>query len=113
MVSVQGVRGRIIAEIVLLAGIFTIYHSNNIIYLSIYQSIFRNDKSHQICKMRRCDRLTEKKVSVRCENNEKFRTGNAGEGTGRTKYFYNLKISVHPTLTQKPSKHKLYLTRIV
>ncbi len=68
--------------------------------------------------MRRCDRLTEKKVSIRCENNEKFKTGNAREGTGnaregrgRTKYFYNLKISVHPTLTQKPSKHKLYLTQ--
>lgn len=24
----------------------------------------RNDKSHQICKMRRCEKLTEKKVSV-------------------------------------------------
>lgn len=24
----------------------------------------RNDKSHQICKMRRCDKLTEKKVSL-------------------------------------------------
>ena len=23
----------------------------------------RNDKSHQICKMRRCDRLTEKKIN--------------------------------------------------
>ena len=25
----------------------------------------RNEKSHQICKMRRCDRLTEKKVGDR------------------------------------------------
>lgn len=26
----------------------------------------RNDKSHQICKMRRCDKLTEKRVSTHC-----------------------------------------------
>ena len=25
----------------------------------------RNDKSHQICKMRRCEKLTEKKMKVR------------------------------------------------
>ena len=25
----------------------------------------RNDKSHQICKMRRCEKLTEKKIKVR------------------------------------------------
>ena len=31
-------------------------------FLTLF-SFFRNEKSHQICKMRRCDRLTEKKVS--------------------------------------------------
>jgi hypothetical protein len=29
----------------------------------------RNDKSHQICKMRRCEKLTEKKIKVRLLSN--------------------------------------------
>lgn len=29
----------------------------------------RNDKSHQICKQRRCEKLTDKKVSTRCFSN--------------------------------------------
>ena len=34
----------------------------------------RNDKSHQICKMRRCEKLTEKKIKVRPSSNNSIFT---------------------------------------
>ena len=43
----------------------------------------RNDKSHQICKMRRCERLTEKKPKP------------GGVGRGQVSTFYNIKAQIH------------------